>query len=358
MSSLLDKHLINHVVFALDASDSMWGRNAQQLIKIADAEIAFLAQRSDSKELNQETRVAIYDFSDDVRCIVSERDVMRLPSIKDVYKTRGMTRMVDATILVLDDFGLVSQKYGDHAFLLYVLTDGVENASSYQNRAALGDRLASLPDNVTVAFLVPDERGKRSAMQYGCPESNIAIWNVNAADGMEKVGQVVRQATENFMVSRATGLRSTTSLFNMGSEAVNAATVAQALTPLSPDEYALVPVTVPLPSNDGKPWEIKQFANHCGYQYRASYTGYYQFIKTKKKPSEEVTPLKKIIVVNKHTRQAYGGAAARKLLNLPDNKTVRIHFDHNEDYDIYILSGSVNRHLVTGTKLLILKDKE
>jgi len=357
MSNLLDKHLINHVVFALDASDSMSGRNAKQLIKIADAEIAFLAQRSDSKELNQETRVAIYDFADQVRCIVSERDVMRLPSIKDVYKTRGMTAMVDATILALDDFQLVSQKYGDHAFLLYVLTDGMENASSYQNRANLTDRLRSLPDNVTVAFLVPNEQGKQYAVRYGCPADNVAIWNVNAVDGMEKVGQVVRQATENFMVSRASGLRSTNSLFTMDASTVNKQTVKQNLTPLSPDDYTLVHVTPPAKNyENGEYWWIKDFAEFSGHKYIAGHTGYYQFVYVKgKKASEVVSPTKKIIVVERSTGLAYGGQAARDLLNLPDDKSIRIKFDHNPDYDIYILSSANNRHLIPGTKLLILK---
>lgn len=350
------KYLVNHVGFVLDASGSM-SSHAKQLIEIADAEIAYLAQRSGSDELNQETRVAVYTFDDTAKCIVPERDVMRLPSIADVYELGGMTALVDATILSLDDFKLVSEKYGDHAFLLYVLTDGIENASSYQNRTALPVRLRDLPSNVTVACLVPNENGRKGAVRYGFPENNIAIWDVSSVNGIKEVGKVVRQATENFMQSRATGLRSTTSLFSMGTEAVNERTVKGTLTPLSPDDYTLIPVTKPDPSYDkGEYWWIRDFAEFSGHRYTAGHSGYYQFVYVKgKKPSEEVSPTKKVIVVHRDTGLAYGGQAARQLLNLPDNKTERIKFDRNKDYDIYILSSANNRHLIPGTNLLIKK---
>lgn len=358
MRTFVDNHLVNHVVFALDASDSMSGRNAQQLIKIADAEIGYLAQRSSSKELDQETRVAIYDFSDDVRCIVSERDVMRLPSIKDVYKTRGMTALVDATIVALDDFKLVSEKYGDHAFLLYVLTDGMENASGYVNRAALAGRLGSLPNNVTVACLVPDIQGKQYAMRHGFPENNIAIWDVRAADGMEKVGQTIRVATENFMVSRASGIRSTTNLFSMDAATLNAQTVKQNLTAISPNDYKLIPITKPSADYEhGEYWWIKDFIEFSGYGYTADHTGYYQLAYVKgKKPSEVISPTKAVIVVEKSTGLAYGGPAARTLLGLPDNKSVRVRHNDNPDYDVYIRSSSNNRHLL-GNKVLVWDPK-
>jgi hypothetical protein len=354
MSTNFDDYLINHVVFALDASSSMSGRRARQLVEIAGAEVAHLAKVSASDEMNQETRVAFYTFNGKASCIVPERDVMRLPTIKEVYHVGGSTALLDAVTLVLDDFELVSQKYGNHAFLLYVLTDGEENVSSPANRMNIGRRLANLPENVTIACFVPDEDGKRYLSGFGFPAGNTAIWDVDAADGMKQVGQVMRQATTNYMTARASGLSSTTSLFSMDATAVNDTTVKQNLTPLSTDEYVLIPVTPPPASNEGKPWEIKQFAEHCGHQYTAGYSGYYELVATKKKPSEVIQGNKKIIVVDKKTNQAYGGNAGRSLVGL-GAETKRVRPGDNPDYKIYVLSGSVNRHLVPGTHLLIKK---
>lgn len=364
MSTFVDNHLINHVIFALDASSSMAGDRARQLVKAVAEEVENLAIESGSEKKNQETRVAIYAFADQVQCVASERDVMRLPDIKDVYRANGNTALCDAGILVLDDIGLVCQKYGNHGFLVYFLTDGEENRSHPVARANLPKRMANLPDNVTVACLVPEGRNYsgntcvEDAVRYGFPRGNVATWNINAADGVKKAVQsTMRTATANYMTARASGLRSTNALFTMDSSAVNAATVEQNLVQLSPRSYTLVPVTKPAPDYPkGEYWWIKDFAEFSGYKYTAGETGYYQFVYVKgKKPSEVITPTTDVIVVHRDTKLAYGGPSARKLLKLPDNQSVRIKFDRNPDYDIYILSSSNNRHLITGTNLLIKK---
>jgi uncharacterized protein YegL len=361
MSTFVDNHLVNHVVFVLDESTSMNGARAQQLVSATAAEVKYLAQRSGSSELNQETRVAIYTFADRAQCVVPERDVMRLPEIKDIYHPKGNTALVDATLLTLDDIALVCQKYGNHAFLVYVLTDGEENASSYASRAALPKRLASLPDNVTVACLVPEGQNYRGtscrddAVKLGFPSGNVAVWNTDSSDGVQvAVQSTMRVATNNYMTARASGLRSTTTLFSTSSAADNDTAVKQALEPLSTDEYTLIPIVPPPASNNGKPWEIKLFAEHCGHKYTAGYSGYYELVATKKKPSEIIQGNKKIIVVEKATNQAFGGDAARGLLKLTD-KTERVRPKDYPGYKIYVLSGSVNRHLVPGTHLLIKK---
>jgi hypothetical protein len=361
MSTFVDKHLVNHVIFVLDASTSMEGSRARQLVKAVAEEVRNLAIESGSEKQNQETRVAIYTFADKAQCVVSERDVMRLPEIGDVYEPYGNTALCDAGILVLDDIKLVCQKYGSHGFLVYFLTDGEENRSHPVARANLPKRLADLPENVTVACLVPEGRNysgntcAEDAIRYGFPPGNVATWNINAADGVKKAVQsTMRTATANYMTARASGLPGSTTLFSTSSAADNEAAVKQNLTPLSTDEYTLIPVVPPPASNNGKPWEIKLFAEHCGHRYTAGYSGYYELVATKKKPSEVIQGNKKIIVVEKATNQAFGGDAARSLLDLT-NETKRVRPKDYPGYKIYVLSGSVNRHLVPGTHLLIKK---
>jgi hypothetical protein len=329
------QNYVNHVVFVLDASSSMY-RHRENLIKVADAEIAFLAQRS--KELNQETRVTVYTFSSVVECVIYDMDVLRLPSMATFYEPSGMTALVDATRLSIDDLAMTPEKYGDHAFLIWVLTDGIENAS--KNRTGLDIKINSLPGHWTVAALVPDVRGKIEAKRFGFSEDNIAIWDPNSSQGIQEVGHTIRQANESFMTGRAEGVRGTRSMFSTGADAVNAQTIQQAgLTPLPPSSYVLVPI----PSDD----VIKPFVERTGHQYVTG-KAYYQLSKP-----EKIQPQKSIIVVEKNGGRAYSGTEARSLIGLPDmHVTVRPNW--NPDYDIYVQSTSVNRNLKAGTRLLLM----
>lgn len=116
----------NHIALVIDESSSMAG-HAGQLIKVTDAQVAYLARRS--QELDQETRVSVYMFSNTVRCLIYEKDVLRLPSIAGLYRPHGRTALIDATLKSQEDLRQTATLYGDHAFLTFVLTDGEENES-------------------------------------------------------------------------------------------------------------------------------------------------------------------------------------------------------------------------------------
>jgi len=89
------QNLINHVVFVLDASSSM-RKIAADLVKVVDGQVARLARRS--QQVDQETRVTIYTFADTAQWHVYEKDVLRLPSIKDLYKAIGNTALRDTGV--------------------------------------------------------------------------------------------------------------------------------------------------------------------------------------------------------------------------------------------------------------------
>lgn len=351
MSEKAAQNYINHIALVLDGSSSM-SRNAHELIKVADEQIAYLAQRS--KDLDQETRVSVYIFADDVRCVIYDKDVLRLPSIKQHYRAQGMTALIDATNLSLDDLAMTPEKYGDHAFLVYVLTDGQENASvggnwghryvTHEARGKLASdlarRLHTLPDHWTVAVLVPDQRGKFEAKNFGFPADNIAIWDANSAQGVNEAGSVIRQATDRFMEGRQQGIRGSRSVFSTGADAVNAVTIQQAaLKPLAHNAYKLVPV----PDKT----QIRPFVEACGYTYRVG-DAYYQLTKR-----ETIQARKELIIVERTTDQVYVGSQVRDMLGLPAMET-RVSPEFNPKYDIYVQSTSVNRNLLPGTKLLIL----
>ncbi|MGQ4418770.1 vWA domain-containing protein, partial [Streptomyces sp. SAS_269] len=204
-----NQNYINHVALVLDASSSM-SHLSRKVVEVADQQIAYLARRS--RELDQETRVTVYVFADKVECVIYDKDVLRMPSLKQLYRVGGMTALLAAALKSQRELAQTAQLYGDHSFLTFILTDGQENASHRCPDAssrdprelvqAVAEMMRTQQDNWSLAVLVPDQMGKREAMQCGFPKDNIAIWDATSTQGLEEAGQVIRQATENFMVGR------------------------------------------------------------------------------------------------------------------------------------------------------------
>ncbi|MEU9993642.1 VWA domain-containing protein [Streptomyces sp. NPDC048045] len=342
-----NQNYINHVALVLDASSSM-SHLSSKVVEVADQQIAYLARRSG--ELDQETRVTVYVFADKVECVIYDKDVLRMPSLKQLYRAGGMTALLAAALKSQRELAQTAQLYGDHSFLTFVLTDGQENAShrcpdapARDPRAlvrAVAEMIETQDDNWTLAVLVPDQMGKREAMQCGFPKDNIAIWDATSTQGLEEAGQVIRQATEQFMVGRTQGIRGSKAVFSTGAKAVNKDTIkAAGLTPVDPSQYQLIPVARDVAIRD---WVVE-----CGHTYRTG-GAFYQLTK-----SEKIQAQKQIAVLEKKTDRVYTGPEARALLGLPDVE-IRVKPDHNADFTIFVQSTSVNRKLVTNTRLLLM----
>lgn len=341
------KNIANHVAFVLDASSSM-DHLRRKVIEVADRQVAALAKNSQT--YNQETRVSVWVFADrhNIECVVWDMDVLRLPSIAEFYNPYGNTALIDATIKSIDDLKTVSQIYGDHAFLMFVVTDGEENNSLVRDPQLLSNKIKGLDDNWTVAALVPNIRGVAMAKQFGFPAGNIQMWDATSEAGLEEAHETILHAHDSYMQARATGMRSTTGLFDMSANAVNKDTIkAAGLKPLDPSEYLLVPVVFRQPFQDGDD-RIDTFTANMGHQYVTG-RGYYQLTLAPVK----VQVQKQIAVVEKKTGKVYVGTNARALLNLPD-MTVTLKAEQNPDYDIFIQSTSLNRKLLLGSKYLYL----
>ncbi|MFI0986316.1 vWA domain-containing protein [Streptomyces exfoliatus] len=341
------QNYINHVALVLDASSSM-SRLSGKVVEVADQQIAYLARRS--RELDQETRVTVYVFADKVQCVIYDKDVLRMPSLKQLYRVGGMTALLAAALKSQGELAQTAQLYGDHSFLTFVLTDGQENAShrcpgapSKEPRElvrAVAEMIATQQDNWTLAVLVPDQMGKREAMQYGFPKDNIAIWDATSTQGLEEAGQVIQEATEKFMVGRTKGIRGSRAVFSAGAEAVNKDTIkAAGLTPVKQSDYRLIPVA--------RDAGIRDWVVESGHTYRTG-GAFYQLSKP-----EKIQARKQIAVLEKQTDLVYTGPEARALLGLPDVE-VRVKPDHNDEFTIFVQSTSVNRKLVSNTRLLLM----
>ena len=329
------QNAINHVAFVLDASDSMRGIG-RELIKVADKLIADLAELS--TQLKQETRVTVYTFSNEVQCIIYDMDVLRLPSIAEFYRTVNMTALIDATVQAREELGQTATLYGDHAFLVYVLTDGQENVSR-RSVGDLGRMFSTLPDNYTMACLVPNQTAKFTVVKYGFPQGNVQIWDASSEAGMREAGQVLSASTAAYMDARAQGMTNTKNLFSMGASTVNHKTVAKLQEITS--SITVLPVRGAI--------AIRPFieVQHAPMVFES---GKYYFPLVKR---EKISKDKKILIRHKISGKVYGGPQARQLLGLPDND-VSVKPDFNDLYDVFVQSTSQNRLLVAGHALLIL----
>jgi hypothetical protein len=330
-------HLINHISVVLDASTSMQSR-IRDLIKVMNNVVKHLSEKSQA--MGQEVRVSIYSFSyhNQIRCLIWDRDVMRLPDIATLYRAAGMTALIDATALALDDTGLVSEKYGNHAHLIYVLTDGIEN-NSISTPWHLQSKISSQPDNRTVAVFVPDSVAAQRASKCGFPAGNIATWDTLSPEGLDDLGFVLRQATDTFMEARASGtFRGTTSLFTLNQPAP--AQIISELVALTPGSWAIYPCLVKSRADE--------FVRSATGRPLVLGNAYYELTKP------ETVQAQKNICVLAANGEVYTGAGVRNMLGLPDY-SVRVSPTSHPDYRIFVQSTAPNRNLMPNTSVLVLR---
>lgn len=349
----MKQHLINHVAIVIDRSSSMQDR-VKEVEDVFASQIEFLGKLSVEK--GQETRVSVYLFDNTVECLWFDIDVLRVPSLKGLYAPRGMTALIDATVTSQHDLASTFVKYGDHAFLTFVITDGEENRSS-SSVSYLRSLLAKQDDRWTVTAMVPHKQGRAYALAAGFAEGNIMIWEVDSVTGLAEAGETMKAALSTYTSNRATGTRSSTTMFanQITAEAVTAAK----LTPIS--NYMVIPVSW---DKDVQPWrmamktrklpdgvpciEIKPFIESTGRPYVLG-TAFYRLEK-----SEKVDFSKEVVIVDRKTKQAFGGRAARTVIGLTDSSTRIKPQQASGQYDIYVKSTSLNRLLPQHSSVLVI----
>jgi hypothetical protein len=366
--TLLAQKKINHVALVIDQSASISDYGlTNAILDVLDGQIAWLVQLS--KDMDQETRVSIYTFNDySADCVVFDTDVLRLPSLRGHYRPRGGTPMMSGTVKAISDLKKTAQMYGDHGFLVFVLTDGEENQSHVStpavNAQAMHSTLTELGENWTVGVLVPNFQGKLRVQNFGFDAGNIAIWNTTA-QGVSEVGEEIKAATSSYFTGRAAGVRGTKQLFNtvvakaVTQDEVNAAN----LKPVDPAEFMIIPVAlsssskleIKIPSKsktkknpDGiKHVEIQPFVEETGRPYVMG-NAYYRLTK-----SEKYAYGKGVALVHRTTRKVYRGPECEKLIGL-DPSTTRIKPPAvTDEYEVYVKSTSFNRQIEVGGSVLL-----
>lgn len=338
---------INHVALVLDASGSM-DRLSRQVVEVADNQVKQLAVQSN--EFSQETRATVYTFQGGgADCVFYDTDVLRMPSIKGQYSAWGGTPLIGSTLKAIEDLQKTATLYGDHSFLLFIVTDGLATDAKRSmwnpgnsREDELKEVLGTLPDHWTVAALVPNGRGVSQMEMLGFAPGNIQVWDTTS-EGLDKLDKRMSVVTRGYMDARSKGTKGSKDVFSLTAEDVKVAVSQGKLEITSPRDYVTMGIT---PSEDGSKRVINSFVEQTlGLPYERS-RGFYQLSKR-----ETIGRDKKVVIRNKRTFDVYQGRVARQMLGLAD-EDVKMKPTDNPDFDIFIESTSTNRVLVPNLDLI------
>jgi len=335
--------LKNHVAIVLDLSGSMQGLTAK-LKQVFDNQIRVL--RDQSLKFEQETRVSVYTFNSysygriNIECLISDVDVAR-PMELESLSANGGTPLLDATGLAIEDLQLLPQKYGDHAFIVYVLTDGEENTSKKYNAISFAKMINNLPSNFMVLGFVPNNNGVRYLKGFGFSEGNIEKWDTTEK-GLEEVGKTFERSMDSYFTMRSRGVRTSDTMFS-DLKNVNQTQVKQVLKEVKTSDYEIVI------NPDTQAVEIRDLVNDKAKLPFVKGKAFYELVK-----NEHVQANKQIAIQNKKTGKVFAGDEARSLLNLPSYEVKIMPADHGE-WIVFIQSNSVNRKIIPKERVLVFK---
>lgn len=345
-------NIINHFILIVDESWSMNHLRAA-VVRVFDQFIARLA--ASSKEKDQETRITVYFFNSygTQKCIIYDKDVLRVPSLEGLYHPDGNTALIQTFQVAMSDLRQIPTKYGDHSFVVFGWTDGDENDSYFPRTHANQDRvisewsraLATAPENETYGLFVPDQKGVARAERFGFPRSNVSVWDSTSVRGIEEAALFMGDVAESYMAARAQGVRgysvqSGGGLFRVRN--FTADEVVSKLTPLPLGSYVVLSV----PGSPRDSVELRPFIQSHGLTWVKG-ENFYQPTKAVK-----LQDYKRVIIEYQGLYYTGTGDEARQLLGLPDHD-VTVNPGHKQGMTVFFESDSVNRKLFGGTRLVV-----
>jgi uncharacterized protein YegL len=328
--------LKNHVAFVIDVSGSM-SYIIDDVRKVFQNQIEFL--RKTSLMFEQETRVSVYVFNTNAKCLISDVDVARPMEIEKLLATGG-TAMLDAITLSINDLQELPQKYGDHSFMIYVLSDGEENSSVKTNANLFKNFINRLSDNFTICALAPSSNAVKLLEGYGLHKGNIDKWDTTEK-GIEEVGRKMEKSLGNFYTARTKGIRSFSSVFSDLNK-VTEKDIKQVAKQVKNFEIVI--------NKDVKAVYIKPLVESETNNTYVKGNAFYELVKR-----ETVQESKSIAVQDKKTGKVYVGYDARVILGLPDRGEIKVDPIQSSKWNIYVQSTSVNRNIIPKQRVLIIK---
>lgn len=328
--------MVNHVAMCLDSSGSM------EVVKGATINAYngnLDAIREKSAARKQKTDVSLYTFGHTIANPYSRQSVDTVSKLNfGSYYPSGGTPLLDCVGQAIEDLSKLPDANDPNvSFLVFVTTDGEENASRNYNAAKLKKLMAekNATDRWSFVFLLPPNHKQTFCQTYGVSDGNVAEWEATT-QGVQKAAAATSVGIAQFYNSRSQGIGATRSFFTANLDKVKPEDIKRALKDIQNDVVVL---------KVEKECDIRDFVISKGYAYTQG-NAYYQLTK-----DEEVQPSKKLLVREKGQKAIYGGDAARSVLGIPSG-LVKLKCGNMSNFDVWIQSTSFNRVLCRGSSVV------
>lgn len=330
---------VNRVSFLLDASPSM-----SHLVEAVKKQFAILIRGIQaSTPSDQRAEISVFTFSGlhSVKnlCMNVPVDAINPALLMSMYNANGYsTALVTSTLKTIEELKSAPVAPGsDVTNLLYVMTDGQDNASTYEDKRNIAGVLANLGDRFSVGILAPSQNDARHCLMFGFPHGNIEVWDAQSVRGLEAATVTLSSSYSGYAQARALGATSSVNLFKANIGDLAAKDVKAQL-----DEFdgSIHPVRTD--------FVIKDFVESVTGKTYVPGSTYYELVKYEKK----IQGYKEIAIRDKNSGKTYAGPAARQLLGLDSNTHSANVGDHGK-WRIFVQSTSLNRKLPAGTSVLI-----
>jgi hypothetical protein len=326
-------------MFVLDRSGSMRPLMRHALRAVNDNVAAIAA----SAGQDQDVTVSFMSFSDVPTLHFAHTTLANFQPLTDL-QADGSTALFDATGAAIQT--LLALPVGtdeDVSFLVNVVTDGEENASTKFQAPALKAlmRQVQATDRWTLTFLLPEGHAGGFVASFGIPDGNVMEW-AQTASGVSAYAAASNAALKAYFVQRAQGAGSAAAFYADASK-LRADHVRAQLQDITAN-VDVVHVAQDAP--------IKKAVEAAGLVF-AKGTAFYELV-AHKKVADKVQGYKHILVASKLDGKIYAGAEARQMLGLPAHAT-DVRPGTNGDFDLFVQSTSVNRKVQAGTRVICLR---
>lgn len=327
--------LVNHVIFCVDASGSMQSHLPAVRRVFADT----IKEIRASNVKDQETVISVYLFDNQIVVPAFNVPLEKFDANSIQFFARGMTALIDASITAIKQHEALNASFKndkkDHTFLMYVITDGQENAS-LNTGFDLRTKIANLSDAWTTAILVPRAQDVHFAKNVGFPAGNIQVWDATSEKGFETMGQTVSSSYSGYVTARSAGTRSVSNLFQVDASKLSSSAVRNNLQEVSGKMFAAQ-----------KDYVIKDFVESSTGKPYVKGSTFYELTKT-----EAVQPYKELVIVRKSDYKKFGGKDARDILGFPSTE-IKVKPGDFGSWRIFIQSTSLNRKILSGTSIFV-----
>ncbi len=281
------------------------------------------------------------------RFSVQNSSIAAVQPLTDYPATGGNTPLFDSVMMLIEAFKRVPDYSNpDVSFLLMIITDGGNN-SGFTTGQQLSREIIALQntDRWTITFRVP--RGEKTALvAMGIHPENILEFDAGDRKAWAATTVTTQNAVSSLYASKLKGVNATRSFYQTADTSqLSQKEVRSELSNIS-KKVKIIRVTQ---ADDAK--QISQFIEEkTGAKYILG-SAFYQLTK-----KEKLQAQKSIIVWDKLSGEYYTGAEARSLLNLNATGEIKIAPGDTPQFEVFVQSGSVNRKLVAGTKVVVYKD--